>query len=78
MVMVTSYYDTDQQRPGQVIAGQADLVKTHSELDSLQLGVILAYLASLASGAGGHHLKIQASYWLSLASHWLWREYSVF
>ena len=46
---------TDQQRPGQVIAGQADLVQTHSELDPLQLGVVLAYLARLAPGAGGHH-----------------------
>ena len=47
--------DTDQQGPRQVIAWQADLVQTHSELDSLQLGVVLAYLTRLAPGAGGHH-----------------------
>ena len=65
---------TDQQRPGQVVAGEADLVQTHPELDPLQLGVVLAYLARLAPGAGGHHLNILGSHWLSSvisASDWL-------
>ena len=46
---------TDQQRPGQVVAGEADLVQARPELDSLELGVVLADLAGLAPGAGGHH-----------------------
>ena len=43
---------TYQQRSGQIWS--ADLVQRHSELDPVQLGVVLTQLV-LAARAGGHH-----------------------